>query len=496
MAYMYIICRKSDMTEGYIGQARGETDALDRIYQHIAGSYHIPYKVKSAWKDDRYQDQNESSKFLLDSISTVGACNFQYFINGNSRTCYGVGAKSYNEFRKYWTFHKLGGRKGAASREDAEKLDFAEFVYIHKYRHQLGGSQRAGSQSQFFYLTEQLIKKIKKVQGKDKELDQTWKDLIKALEDIDEKVAWTSEKTADAEKILYNEDDLLYPESKVLGFAFEKSIINFIVSSEEVRSIIKQAAASPEMLKQFAEESKNELNKFFRNVKYSVKGIQTMEKSLTSVISTNMQKYVNENKSKWEKAFNLMGYGRCTINIPDIIIQKKAKDLKDAIKKIHVPTKEGSKEVRINWEFEKDSITVSLSNQPEPTWYSDAEDFLHGFNKDVTNAVRDVCVSNYKELYQDTTEGKENPADAFKALFQKTSFITDHWYMFFDPLMEALQRGERGPLVFENFKKDSNKWRFGRENMKDEFGNQIYFNDIIEEDEVIELLRNQNVIIW
>ena len=62
---------------------------------------------------------------------------------------------------------------GDASREDAEKLDFAEFVYIYKYKSKLGGSQRAGSQSSFYYLTEPLIKKIEKVRNKNKELKDT-----------------------------------------------------------------------------------------------------------------------------------------------------------------------------------------------------------------------------------------------------------------------------------------------------------------------------------
>ena len=101
MAYMYMICKKDDLAQGYIGQARGAKDALDRIYQHIAGAYKIPYKIHFRYKKDRYGVLNESSKFLLDEISTLGACSFRYLINSNAHTCYGVGAKSYNEFRKY-----------------------------------------------------------------------------------------------------------------------------------------------------------------------------------------------------------------------------------------------------------------------------------------------------------------------------------------------------------------------------------------------------------
>ena len=100
MAYMYIICKKDDLSDGYIGQARGDKDALDRIYQHIANSYQIPHIVQR-WFGEQYQLNNESSQFLLNSINKEGACNFLYLINSNSHTCYGVGAKSYNEFRKY-----------------------------------------------------------------------------------------------------------------------------------------------------------------------------------------------------------------------------------------------------------------------------------------------------------------------------------------------------------------------------------------------------------
>ena len=496
MAYMYMICKKDDLAQGYIGQARGDKDALDRIYQHIAGSYHIPHKVHYSWKEDQYQWQNESSQFLLDEIATTGACNFQYLINSNSRTCYGVGAKSYNEFRKYWTIKKLGGRgMGDASEEEAEKLDFAEFVYIYKYRNQLGGTQRAGSQSAFYYLTAPLIKQIKKVQNKNKQLQDTWADLIKTLEDINEKVAWSSQKVSDADKILENEKDLLYPESKVLGYAFEKSMINFIMSPDQVMSIIKQAAASPEMLTKIGKDSEAVLKKIFKNTKYSFVGVKTAEQSLTTVILSKMKDYVNENKKKWEQVFSLLGFGNCTINISDEVIKTKANQLKNTIKKIKVSTTESTETHTIDWTFDKDSITITLTNQPEPTWYSDAEDFLHGFNKDVTDAVRAVCINNYKALYQDYIAGKPNPADAFKILFQKAPFIINNWYLFFDPIMNSLQEVESGPLVFENFKKDPTKYKFGRADLINYFGDLIYL-DVVPEDEMSEMLRYTDITIW
>ena len=60
--------------------------------------------------------------------------------------------------------------------------------------------------------------------------------------------------------------------------------------------------------------------------------------------------------------------------------------------------------------------------------------------------------------------------------------------------MNALQEAEKGPLSFENFAKDPNKYIFTRTNVIDYFNNLVYLG-IVTPEQMDDMLKYQNVAI-
>ena len=75
-------------------------------------------------------------------------------------------------------------------------------------------------------------------------------------------------------------------------------MINFIMTTSQVKSIIKRAAGSKEVLKKVGKDAEKKLNKMVKKVKFTFTGIKTAEGTLASIVESDMQKYINENKSK------------------------------------------------------------------------------------------------------------------------------------------------------------------------------------------------------
>lgn len=109
----------------------------------------------------------------------------------------------------------------------------------------MGISQRAGAQGNFLYKTDSLASQIKKIKGVDEKIKNK---IVTALINVNCQLSWSSKRVNQSDegfntKVLSNERDLLYPEPKVLAYAFEQSTISLAASSESIKKVMIEQLA-------------------------------------------------------------------------------------------------------------------------------------------------------------------------------------------------------------------------------------------------------------